>query len=131
MLTFDFASAESRYRLEPIDPLTPEALFERRWALTILEQTLDRLRQEMAATGKTELYQQLQPILTGAPDAARYAQIANVLNMTEAGVKKAVQRLRERYGEMLREGIAATVENGTQVDEELQALFAALAGGGR
>jgi RNA polymerase sigma factor (sigma-70 family) len=130
ILSLDFASADQRYQREPADPLTPDAQFERRWAMTLLEQTLARLQQEMEQQGKADLYRHLQPVLTAAPDAARYSNIAETLGITEDAVKKNVQRLRERYGQLLRDAIAATVETPEQIDEEIQSLFAALASSG-
>jgi RNA polymerase sigma-70 factor (ECF subfamily) len=125
-VSIDAAGAEERYALEPVDQLTPERLFERRWAMTLLEQTLDALQGEHQQRGKGELFEALKVHLLGDPDAAGYAAIGVRLDMTEAAVKKTVQRLRGRYRELLREQIAQTVATPAEVDEEIRALFNAL-----
>jgi RNA polymerase sigma-70 factor (ECF subfamily) len=126
VLSLDFASAAERYRLEPTDTLTPERLFERRWALTLLEGVLDQLGREFHFSGKGSLFEYLKPALVGAADALSYAQIASDLGMTEAAVKKAAQRMRRRYRDILREQIAATLRDPGEVDDEIRALFAVL-----
>jgi RNA polymerase sigma-70 factor (ECF subfamily) len=127
-LPLDFVSAEERYRREPADRITPEKLYERRWALALLEQVLEWLRQEYADAGKGPLYDRLKGALTAGADALPYAEVAAVLQMSEAAVKKAAQRLRGRYRDLLRAEIAATVETPEQVDEEIRELFGALGG---
>ena len=82
--------------------MTPEKLFERRWASALLDQVRQRLQTEYAAQGKTQLYERLRPCLTGAEHLLPYAELAVLLGLSESGVKMAVQRLRRRYGEMLR-----------------------------
>ncbi len=125
-ISIDAATAEERYALEPVDQLTPERLFERRWAMTLLDQTLAALQAEHEKRGKRELFDALKVHLLGAPDAAGYATIGATLDMTEAAVKKTVQRLRGRYKELLREQIAQTVATPAEVDEEIRELFKAL-----
>ena len=125
-LSLDFASAEARYRLEPADPATPEKLFERRWALTLLEGALARLERECADGGKAELYARLRPVLVCAAEAPALADVAGELGMGVEAVKKAAQRLRRRCGALLREEIAATVDGPHQVEDEVRALFAIL-----
>jgi DNA-directed RNA polymerase specialized sigma24 family protein len=109
ILSLDFATAADRYRREPADTLTPEKLFERRWAMTLLEQALEQLGQEFARSDRGEVFERLKGTLVGGADTASDAQIGAALGMTEAAVKKAAQRLRERYRAILRELIAATV----------------------
>jgi RNA polymerase sigma-70 factor (ECF subfamily) len=119
-VSLDAADAETRYRLEPADPVTPELVFERRWGMTVMERTMDRLRDEYVA--QPDRFEQLKACLTGdSPD--RYAEIGGALGMTEAAVKAAVHRLRQRYGRLLREEIAETVTSDTEVDEELRHLL--------
>lgn len=125
-LSLDFASAAGRYGLEPAHALTPERLFERRWALNLLDQALEQLGRELAASGHERLYERLKPALLGAADALPYGQIAAEMGMTEGAVKKAAQRLRLRYRAILRERIAATVDTPQDVDDEIRALFAVL-----
>jgi len=126
-ISIDAAAAEDRYAHEPVDRLTPERFFERRWAMTLLDETLAALQAEHVAKGRGDLFDRLKVYLTGAPDAAAYSAVATELGMTEAAVKKAVQRLRGRYRELLREQIAQTVATPAEVDEEVRELFAALA----
>ncbi len=90
-LSLDFEDAESRYRLEPADTMTPERLFERRWALTLLDQVVSRLEQEFADAGKSELFAGLKPFLTAAPDAPSQREVAAQLKMSEGAVKVAAQ----------------------------------------
>jgi RNA polymerase sigma-70 factor (ECF subfamily) len=126
-ISIDRRDAEGRYLAEPAHELTAERLYERRWALTLLEQSLDQLGRESRQAGKGALYERLKPILTGADAVVSYAEVGESLRMSEAGVKKAAQRLRQRYREILRERIASTVDGAGQVDDEIRALFAILA----
>jgi DNA-directed RNA polymerase specialized sigma24 family protein len=126
-LPLDFGDAEVRYGREPGHRLTAEKLFERRWALALLEGVLARLREEHAARGKGELFDRLRGFLVGERQPGGYAGAAADLGLTEGAVKVAVHRLRQRYRELLREEIARTVHDPEQVDEEIRALFAALA----
>jgi RNA polymerase sigma factor (sigma-70 family) len=124
--TLDFQSAADRYCLEPADTMTPEKLFERRWALTLLDQALEQLGQEFAQADKGELFERLKGTLVGGADHQSHAEIGAALGMTEAAVKKAAQRLRERYRAIVRELIAATVDGPGAIDNEIQTLFAVL-----
>jgi RNA polymerase sigma factor (sigma-70 family) len=126
ILPLDFRTGERRYHLEPADHATPETIFERRWALTLLEQTLARLRQEFENIGKQRLFDSLKGALTGEDISEPYATIAARLDMSESAVKVAVHRLRRRYQELLREEIAQTVATADEIDEELRSLFAAV-----
>ena len=119
--------AETRYGQEPADPNTPEQCFERRWAVTLLDEVLNRLRQEQVAAGGGELYDTLKPCLVGTSQAQPYAALAAKLGITEGAVKVAVHRLRRRYRLLLREEIANTVATPAEVDQEMHHLFAALA----
>lgn len=124
--SLDFAAGEERYRLEPADTATPERLFERRWALTLLEQALACLREEYESTGRKELFAVLEPHLHGG-DRLPHAQLAARLDMSEGGVKVAAHRLRRRYREILRGQVAETVASPEAVDQELRELLQALA----
>ncbi len=126
VLSLDFQMGESRYHLEPVDHATPERLYERGWALSILEQTLARLRQELANAGKEKLFEYLKGALAGEGVQESYARIALELGLTESAIKVAVHRLRRRYQELLRAEIAQTVVTPEEVDEELRDLFAAV-----
>jgi RNA polymerase sigma factor (sigma-70 family) len=125
-VSIDVRDAEGRYLAEPAHHLTPDRLFERRWALTILDQSLDQIERESRQTGKASLYEQLKPMLTGTEGGLSYAEVGHTLGMTEAAVKKAAQRLRQRYREILRERIAGTIDDPGQVDDEIRTLFAVL-----
>jgi len=118
--------AEARYLVEPADPITAEKLFDRRWALTLLDRVLARLGAEQAQTGKAAQFEALKFCLSGEKHA--YAEVAAKLEMTEAAVKVAVHRLRERYRALIRTEIAETVASPEEVDGELRDLFAALSG---
>ncbi|UCE47191.1 MAG: sigma-70 family RNA polymerase sigma factor [Phycisphaerales bacterium] len=126
-ISLNFQIAESQYTLEPTDELSPERLFERAWALTVLEQTMNRLEDEMTNTNKKELFDSLRVYVCGEPATATYGAVAVQLNMTENAVKVAVHRLRRRYRALLRNEIAQTVLTENQIDEEISHLFAAVA----
>ena len=120
--------AETRCTREPADTLTPEQSFEWRWALTLLDQVMNRLSADFARDGKAELFEALKPCLLGERTTQPYAALASKLAMTEGSVKVAVHRLRMRYRQLLREEIANTVATPEEVEEELRYLFAVLAG---
>ena len=126
VLSLDAETAEARYALEPADPVTADRIFERRWALTLLEQVLERLRWEFAAAGKEKLFDEFKAALTGGK--MDYPEIAARLNLNEGAVRVAVHRLRLRYRDLVRAEIAETVATEDEVDAEVQHLFAALAG---
>ena len=128
IISLDDTDAEERYQLEPVDNMTADKLFDRRWVLTLLEQVMTRLRSEYAELGNAELYAKLKDNLAGSRESAPYSQLATELKMSEGAVKVAVHRLRARYREMLREEIAQTVSNQAEVDEEIHHLFALLGG---
>jgi RNA polymerase sigma factor (sigma-70 family) len=123
-----FDTAETRYGHEPADPVTPEQSFERRWALTLLDEVLNRLRTEYEQDGRAELFAALNPCLVGDRTSQPYAELAVKLGVSEGTIKSAVHRLRQRYRELLRDEIAQTVAGPDEVDEELRHLFAVLAG---
>jgi RNA polymerase sigma-70 factor (ECF subfamily) len=125
-LSFEFDTAESRYLLEPADESTPELNFERTWARTMLERSLDRLAAEMEAQGASERFRRLEPFLTGRPEGSSYREIGAELDMGEGAVKGAVHRMRQRFGRLLREEVAQTVSDSGQLDDELRHLFAVL-----
>jgi DNA-directed RNA polymerase specialized sigma24 family protein len=124
---FDRLAAEGRYAAEPVDGMTPERLFERRWATSLLETAVARLEAEAEAADKAALVSRLLPTLTGGRGEAPLAALAAGLGMTEGAVKTAASRLRRRYGEILREEIARTLDDPADVEDEVRALFAALA----
>jgi RNA polymerase sigma factor (sigma-70 family) len=123
--SIDQAEAERSYDREPAHWLTAEALFDRRWAILLLDQTIEDLRAEMSRAGHGERFEGLKPVLTG--DHVPYSQLAARLNMTVGAVQVAVHRLRQRYREALRARIGATVGDPSQIDDEIRELFTALA----
>jgi RNA polymerase sigma factor (sigma-70 family) len=128
LISLDEEQAEARYRVEPADPVTPETLYEQRWAWTVLEQVLGRLREEFVATERAELFDQLQVFLSaGKPPPNAYAEAAARTGLKEGTVKVAVHRLRRRYGELLRAQIAQTVADPREVEDELRYLIQVLA----
>jgi RNA polymerase sigma-70 factor (ECF subfamily) len=120
--------AETRYGCEPADDRTPEQYFERRWALTLLDTVLQRLRAEYEREGKGELFAALNSTLAGSRESQPYAELAAHAGFSEGAVKVAVHRLRKRYRHLLRAEIAQTMAEGADVDEELRYLCAVLAG---
>ena len=124
-VSLDFNDAESRYQREPEQTSTAEKLFERNWAITVLNQVLDAVRQQYVESGKGQLFESLKGNITG-DSSLPYAETSEQLNMKPGAVKVAVHRMRERYGQQLRLQIARTVESPEQVDEELRELFKAL-----
>lgn len=126
-LSLSFQMAEGQYDLEPEDRLSPEMLFEKSWALTVLERTVGRLEAEMASAHKQRLFEHLKVYLTTEKDAVPYEDTAAELDMTAAAVRVAVHRLRRRYRRLLRDEISQTVGNEDQIDEEMACLFGALA----
>jgi len=119
-------AAETRYTREPADTRTPEQVYEKQWALTLLESVLNLLREDYGRDGKGALFHALEPCLIGSRDTQPYAALAAQLGMTEGAVKMAVCRLRERYRECLKEEIGHTVASPAEVDGELRHLFRVL-----
>jgi len=127
-LSLDWQDAETRYQINPADNLSPDKLFDRAWAVVVLERVIMRLRDENVAEGKGEQYEQLKAFLMVGRGEIRYAEAAANLKMSEGALRVAVHRLRHRYRELLRSEVGQTLDNPLQADDELQALFGALAG---
>lgn len=125
-ISLDFAARDAELAFEPAHNCTPERLFERHWALTLLDQVLGALRAEYAAADKEELFECLKGSLAAQASAATYASTAARLGMTAGAVKAAAHRLRKRYRELLRAEVAQTVAEPADVEDELRDLFAAL-----
>jgi len=124
-LSLDTQTAETRYRSEPADDLSPDRLLDRQWALALLDQVLGRLQAEFVEDGKGKLFDHLKVFLTEGKGATSYAEIAAKLGMTEGAAKVAVHRLRRRYRELLREQISQTVATPAEIDDEIRHLFGA------
>jgi RNA polymerase sigma factor (sigma-70 family) len=125
-ISLDFATGESRYLREPADELTPERIYERQWALTLLEQVLARLRDEFVRAGKADLFEQLKVFITPRTTADCYAEAAGELSISQEAVRVAVHRLRRRYRQLLRAEISQTVAEPSDVEDEIRSLFSAL-----
>lgn len=128
LMSLDQMAAEERYKHEPVDSLSPEKLFERRWALTLLEQALQRLREEYFNLGKGDLFKTLEPGLTGEVAPKLHAGWATTLGMSEGAVRVALHRLRRSFGQLLRAELEQTVADPAAVEEELRHLMGALVG---
>jgi DNA-directed RNA polymerase specialized sigma24 family protein len=126
VISLDDDRAEERFRLEPVDQITPEVLFERRWACTVLEQVLGRLRDEFVQSEQAELFDELKVFLSTDQTHSSYTLVALRTGLKEGTVKVAVHRLRRRYGELLRAQIAQTVEDPREVEDEVRHLIATL-----
>jgi RNA polymerase sigma-70 factor (ECF subfamily) len=126
-IPIDLLDAEGRYGREPVHELTADRLFERRWAVALLERVLAQLAAEAAATSKPGLFDRLRPMLEGDNPAESYREVASALGMTEGAVKAAAHRLRARYRALLRAEVARTVVEEADVDGELGELITALA----
>lgn len=128
VVSLDEAQAEQRFALEPADERTPEDQFARNWAFTLLDAVLVRLREEYAQAGRAELFEALEPYLSGKDGKAGYASVGAALGLSENTVAVSIHRMRRRYGELLREEIAQTVLTPEEVEEEIAHLLTAVAG---
>lgn len=125
-LSLNYDAAEAWYQFEPVDAQTPEAVFRRRWALSLLDCVLARLQTEYEAKGKAEVFRHLKPCLTGSSKNVSYEVLANKLSMTSGAVKTAAHRLRGRYREVLKDEISQTVTTQEEVEDEINQLLNAL-----
>jgi RNA polymerase sigma-70 factor (ECF subfamily) len=126
IVSIDAEEAEGRFSREPAHDLTAERLFERTWALTLLDRVLGALREEYSGAKRGDVFDRLKVVLSDGPGAISYAAIAAELGTTEGAVGVAVHRLRKRYGTLLHEAIAETVGDPAEVEDEVRALMAAL-----
>jgi DNA-directed RNA polymerase specialized sigma24 family protein len=126
VLSLDEEASEGRYRAEPADLDTPETLFERRWADTILARAKTRLAEEYSASGKAAIYQVLQAFQPGELRSLSYSQAAQHLATSESAVKALIHRMRKRHQQLVRDEIAQTVADAGDVDDELRHLIAVL-----
>lgn len=124
-VSLDLRHAEGRYLLEPADDVTPEKLFERHWAQTVLELVLAELRRRYARDGKEHIFECLKGFLRGRTARGSYSAAGAELGMTQAAARVAVHRLRQRYRELLCEHIAQTVASPEDIDDEIRHLFSA------
>lgn len=127
VVPLEVSSGEERYQREPAHDETPERIFERRWALSVLDRVVERLRDEFVRHGRPEQFDRLKVFLLGQSDAP-YAALAREMNTSEGAVKVAIHRLRKRYRELFRQEIADTVADPAEVESELRFLAEVLTG---
>jgi len=126
ILSLDTEAAEARYQIEPAAVLSADLIYERRWALTLLEQTMGSLREEFAVAGKQREFDFLKTFLTAQRGEIPYSEVALKLGMNESAARVAVHRLRKRFREIFRQQIAHTVARADEVDEEVRYLVSVL-----
>jgi DNA-directed RNA polymerase specialized sigma24 family protein len=126
-ISIDRLSAEGRYGREPAHELTAERLFEKQWALTLLDRVIERLEQEMVQAGKARQFTALKPALLGGAERTPFARIGTELGLSEDAARAAAHRMRKRYRDLLRDEVTRTLDEPALVEEEIAALFAALA----
>ena len=124
-MALEFSSGEERYQREPAHDETPECIFERRWALSVLDRVVERLRNEFVQHGRPEHFERLKVLLLGQSDAP-YAALACEMKTSEGALKVAIHRLRKRYRELFRQEIADTVADPAEVESELRFLATVL-----
>jgi DNA-directed RNA polymerase specialized sigma24 family protein len=127
VLSLDFDSGESRYRLQPSHSLTPEVLYERQWTLTLLDRVMAALEQEYTAAGRQPQFEVLKGFIVRGSAATSFSQAAEALGINEPAARTAAHRLRRQYRELLRNEIAETVADESEIDAEIQRLFDSLA----
>jgi DNA-directed RNA polymerase specialized sigma24 family protein len=123
LISLEGAEAERRYVGEQVSRLSPDTLYEQRWACVLLERVMERLTQEYESGGKGVLFEALRPFLAGEKHSLTYAALALEFGLSEAALKMKVQRMRHRYQALLRQEIASTVGSPEEVEDEIQFLF--------
>ena len=127
-LSIDFPSAEDRYRAEPVDGWTAEKLFERRWAITLLDRTLAELERSYVEKGKSEFFASTRLFLTASPGDESYEDVAERLSMKKETLRVAVHRMRASYRKLLEEEVVRTLASPDDFENELETLQMALRG---
>lgn len=127
-LSLDFGEADNRYRLEPSHAQTPDLIYQKQWAKTLLDRVTQSLRSEFVKRGKAHQFDKLKKFLAGKNNEETLGEAAHQLSMSEVAVKVAVHRMRQRFGEILRSEIANTVSTEEEIDAEIQQLFDVLSG---
>ena len=126
-LSLDWQTADTKFQVAATNEPSPDKAFDREWALALLAKVIERLRKECEADGKIKLFDQLKMCLTAGKADSAQVEVAKVLEMEEGAVRVAIHRLRKRYRVLLRDEIAQTLTDESQVDAEMQALFGAFA----
>ncbi len=125
-ISIDQFKGEEWLRLEPFHELTPDRIFLREWAATLLRRVMSRLEAEAEAKGRARLFERIRPALLGREASPQYREIAADFGLSEATIKVAVHRYRNRYRLLLRDEIARTLDDPAEIDEEITTLIAAL-----
>lgn len=126
LLSLNEAAAEQIFQQEPATQTPPESLYDKRWAITLLERAMDRLEADYARSGRGELFTRLRPWLLAEVTGDTYRELAGPLRMNEGALKVALHRLRQRFRDTVRDEVAQTVSSPEEVDEELRCLMASL-----
>jgi RNA polymerase sigma factor (sigma-70 family) len=126
LISLEELRADERIDMEPSDPMTAEMIYERRWALTVLERVLSRLKDEYVTADNAALFDSFKELLPDEPGSSSQAEIATQLGMTENAIRQAFYRFRQRYQALLREEIANTVATPGDIEDELRHLIAVL-----
>jgi RNA polymerase sigma-70 factor (ECF subfamily) len=126
LISLEELRADERIHMEPSDPMTAEMIYERRWAFTVLERVLSRLKDEYVAAGNAALFDALKELLPDEPGSPSQAEIATQLGMTENAIRQAFYRFRQHYQSLLREEIANTVATPADIEDELRHLIAVI-----
>jgi RNA polymerase sigma factor (sigma-70 family) len=126
LVSFDAQDTENRFLAEPLEEMSPEKAFQRRWALALLSKVLGRLETEFCTSNKAPLFEELKGLLSGEQTGSSYAELGQRFGMSESNIKVTVHRLRRRYRELLREEVTTTIANPEETDEEIRHLFATL-----
>jgi len=122
-IALDALTAEQRYSLEPVDRFSADQIYERRWALDLLESARSQLREEYIENGKADRFEWLSEFLPGDKAGATYAEIGPKLGLNENAIKQEVHRMRKRFGELLRAEISRTVAHPDEINEEIRYLI--------
>ncbi|RYD78825.1 MAG: sigma-70 family RNA polymerase sigma factor [Verrucomicrobiaceae bacterium] len=125
-LSLDAVTAEERYKMEPVEGVSPADLYDRRWALTVLDNALSQMRLECEQTGKGALFAALSPMLVGGRASVSLERVEVQIGMAEGAVKVALHRLRQKFRESLRSEVARTVSDPNDVDAERRHLLSAI-----
>jgi RNA polymerase sigma factor (sigma-70 family) len=126
LISLEELRADERFDMEPSDPMTAETIYERRWALTVLENVLSRLKDEYSVAGNAALFDSLKELLPDEPGSPSQAEIGARMGMTENALRQAFYRFRQRYQSLLREEIAHTVATPGDIEDELRHLIAVI-----
>jgi RNA polymerase sigma-70 factor (ECF subfamily) len=128
LVSIDLIEAENWYVPEAVEAATPESLFERRWALSLLENVLARLRAEFAEVGKSDQFERLSVFLDQDPESGRYQELTQAMGLSAGALRMLVHRMRRKYRRLLRDEIAQTVSSPEETDEEIRFLMSKLYG---